>query len=37
VDGPKMENAGCCLVAVVARGTNSSPETEEQRACRPGR
>src|SRR6218665_2044577 len=37
VEGPTMDNAKRCLVAVVARGTNSWPVTEEQRARRPGR
>jgi len=30
-----MENARHCLVAVVARGTKSWPETEERKARRP--
>src|SRR6218665_1534888 len=37
VEGPTVENARRCLVAAVARGTNSWPVTEERRACRPGR
>src|SRR6218665_1087508 len=37
VEGPTMENARRCLVAVLARGTNSWPVTEERRARRPGR
>jgi len=32
-----MENVQRCLVAIVARGTNSWPVTEEQRARHPGR
>ena len=35
--GPTMENARRCLVAVLARGTNSWPVAEERRARRPGR
>src|SRR6218665_892470 len=37
VEGPTMENARRCLVAVLARGTNSWPVAEERRARRPGR
>jgi len=37
VEGPTMENAWCCLVAVLARGTNSWPVTEEWRGRHPGR
>src|SRR6218665_1586999 len=37
VEGPTMENGRCCLVAVLARGTNSWPVAEERRARRPGR
>src|SRR6218665_1142803 len=37
VEGPTMENARRCLVAALARGTNSWPVTEERRARRPGR
>src|SRR6218665_2633544 len=37
MEGPTMENARRCLVAVLARGTNSWPVTEERRARRPGR
>src|SRR6218665_1979565 len=37
VEGPTMENARRCLVAVLARGTNSWPVAEEQRARHPGR
>src|SRR6218665_3741953 len=36
VEGPTMENARRCLVAVLARGTNSWPVAEERRARRPG-
>src|SRR6218665_2603363 len=37
VEGPPMENARRCLVVVLARGTNSWPVAEEQRARHPGR
>ena len=38
VEGPTLEDALCCLVEVVVRGTNSWPITEEQsNACRPYR
>src|SRR6218665_2500334 len=37
VEGPTMVNARRCLVAVLARGTNSWPVAEERRALRPGR
>ena len=36
-EGPTMENARRCVVAVLARGTNSWPVAEERRARRPGR
>src|SRR6218665_3489790 len=34
VEGPTMENARRCLVAVLARGINSWPVAEERRARR---
>ena len=37
VERPTMENVRRCLVAVLARGTNSWPVAEERRARRPGR
>src|SRR6218665_273323 len=37
VAGPTMENARRCLVAVLARGTNSWPVAEQRRARRSGR
>src|SRR6218665_3645555 len=37
VEGPTMENARRCLVAVLARGTNSWPVADERRAPRRGR
>src|SRR6218665_474370 len=37
VKGPTMENTRRWLVAVLARGTNSWPVTEERRARGPGR
>jgi len=37
MEGPTLENTRRCLVASVARGTNSWPVTEERRAHRPGR
>src|SRR6218665_2414347 len=37
VEGPTIENARRCLVAFLARGTNSWPVTEERRARPPGR
>ena len=37
LEGPTMENARHCLVAVLAQGTTSWPVTEERRARRPGR
>src|SRR6218665_3808150 len=37
VEGPTMENARRCLVAGLARVSNSWPVAEERRARRPGR
>src|SRR6218665_1245162 len=37
VEGPTMEKARRCLIAVLARGANSWPVAEERIARRPGR